>query len=99
MLNLDLLEKGLWTVSPLHFVYDFSRKIFLMLYSNNIPNFIVCLPSLLEILGSICIAIVCFSVCDVINFEINFIFLINPFFYMTKKSRQKFDYFENEKSF
>ena len=31
------------------------------------------------------IAIVYFSGCDVMNFEINFIFLIKPFFYMTKK--------------
>ena len=33
------------------------------------------------------------------NFEINFIFLIKPFFYMSKKSRQKREYFENEESF
>ena len=33
------------------------------------------------------------------NFEINLIFLIKPFFYMTKKSRQKFKYLENGKSF
>ena len=33
--------------------------------------------------------------CDVINFETKFIFLIKPFFYMTKKSRQKFRYLEN----
>ena len=37
--------------------------------------------------------------CDVINFEINLIFLIKPFFYMTKKSRQKLKYLENDKSF
>ena len=29
MLNLNLSEKGLGLVSPLHFVYDISRKIFL----------------------------------------------------------------------
>ena len=33
------------------------------------------------------------------NFEINFIFLIEPFFYMTKKSWQELKYLENEKSF
>ena len=33
MLNFDFLEKGLGQVSPLHFVYGFSR-MFLMLYSN-----------------------------------------------------------------
>ena len=37
--------------------------------------------------------------CDVRNFEINLIFQIKPFFYITKKSRQKFKYLETEKSF
>ena len=37
------------------FVYSFSRKMFLMLYSINWPNFLVCLPLLFEILG-MCIA-------------------------------------------
>ena len=36
---------------------------------------------------------------EVINFEINLIFLIKPFFYMTKKSRQKIKYLEKEKTF
>ena len=35
MLNFDFLEKGLGIVSPPHTAYDFSRKIFLMLYSIN----------------------------------------------------------------
>ena len=30
--------------------------------------------------------------------EINLIFLIKPFWYMTKRSRQKLKYIENEKS-
>ena len=46
-----------------------------------------------------CIAIVCQTGCNVVDFEINLIFQIKPFFYMTKKSRQKFEYLENEKSF
>ena len=33
MLNFDFLENDLVTVSPLHFMYDFSRKVLLMLYS------------------------------------------------------------------
>ena len=33
MLKFDCLEKGLGIVSPPHFVYDFSRKIFIILYS------------------------------------------------------------------
>ena len=46
-----------------------------------------------------CIAIICQPSCDVIDFEINLIFQIKAFSYMTKKSRQKFKYLENEKSF
>ena len=52
-------EKGLWIVSPSHFVHDFSRKIFLVLQFINWPNFTVCLPLLLEILGIMCITIAC----------------------------------------
>ena len=33
MLNFDFLEKGPEKFSPAHFVYDFPRKFFLMLYS------------------------------------------------------------------
>ena len=32
MLNFDILERGVRIVSPSHFVSDFSRKYFLMLY-------------------------------------------------------------------
>ena len=38
----------------------------------------------------ICIVIICFPVCDVINFENNISFLNKLFFLMTKKARQKF---------
>ena len=41
MLNFDFLEKGLQIVSPPHVVYDFSKKMFLMLYAINKPSFIV----------------------------------------------------------
>ena len=41
MVSFDFLEKGLGIVSPTHFMYDFSRKMFLMLYSITSPNFIV----------------------------------------------------------
>ena len=59
MLNSDFLDKGLRIVLPAYFVYDFSTKMFLMLFSINRLNFINWLPLLLEILGKICIAIVC----------------------------------------
>ena len=78
ILNFGLIGKGLAIVSPPHFVHDFSRKMFLELYFINWPNFIVWLPLLLEILGIMCIAIVCFSGFDVLNFEVKLIFLIKP---------------------
>ena len=40
MLSFDFSEQGLGIVSPPHFVYDFSRKMLLMLNSINRPNFI-----------------------------------------------------------
>ena len=57
------------------------------------------IPLPFEIFGNMCITIVCFTSCDVINFEIDLIFLIRPFFYMTKTLRQKFKYLENESIF
>ena len=96
--NFEFLEKGLGIVFQTHFVYDFSRKIDL-LNSIKRPNFIVWLPLLFEILANICVVIVCFPGCDAINFEILSFFIIKPFFYMTKKSRQKYKNLDNEKSF
>ena len=92
MLNFDILKRGLGIVSSPHFVYEFPRKMFPNLYSINWPNFIAWLPLLLEILVN-CL----FDIGQL--FEINLIFLIKPFSYMTKNSRQKFKYLENEKSF
>ena len=65
-------KKGMGIVSPPHFVYDLARKMFLMLYSINWPNFIIYLSLLLEILSNMCIAIVCFPGCEMINFETKF---------------------------
>ena len=53
----------------------------------------------LAIMDNMCIANVWQPGCNVINFEINLIFLIKLFLYMTKKSRQNLKYLENEKSF
>ena len=88
MLNFSFLEKGLELVSPPNFVYGFSRKMFFMLYSLNWPNLIARLSLFLTIFGNTYITIVCLPVWDVINFEINLIFLIKPFCYKTKKSRK-----------
>ena len=89
MLNFDFLDEGLGIVSPAHFVYDFSTKMFLMLYSINWPNFIAWLPLLLEILGNMCIAIVYYPGCDVMDFEVNLIFLIEQFFLHAQKAMTK----------
>ena len=40
MFNFDFLEKGMGIVSPSHLLYDFSRKMFLILNFTNGPNFI-----------------------------------------------------------
>ena len=50
-------EKGLGLVSPPHFAYNFSRIMFK--YSINWPNLIAWLPLFLEILGNMCVTIIC----------------------------------------
>ena len=55
----------------------------------SIPNFIVWLSLLHEILGNMCIAIVSWLGCDVINFKGNLIFLIKPFCPTWPKSHGK----------
>ena len=99
MLIFYFLEKGLGLAFPSHLVCDFSRKMFYMLHAINWPHFIAWLPLLLKILVNNCIVVVCFPACDVANFEIDLIFLITPFFYLTKKSRKKIKYLEKKKNF
>ena len=82
---LKKIKRGLLLVSPPHFPHKFWRKIILLLYSINWPNFIVWLFLLFEILGNMCIAIVCKPGCDAMSFEVNLIFLIKPFFLHDKK--------------
>ena len=99
------IERGLELVSWHHFLHNFWRKIFLLLYSINWPNFIVWLPLLCEILGNMCIAIVCKPSCDVMNFEVNLVFLIQPLFLHDQKvsnknySDKNFDIFRTKKAF
>ena len=98
-LNFDFLEKGLGMVFSAHLAYDFSRKMFLMLCFINWPKFILWLSLLLAIFSNMCIATVFFPAWGTINFEINLVFIIKPFFFMTEKSRQNFKYLDNKKSF
>ena len=92
MLKFDFLEKvlGIFLYQILCMIFQQKGCTFYIQFS---------LPLLLEILGNMCIAIVCFAGSNVISFKINLIFLIELFFYITKKSRQKFKYLENEKNF
>ena len=105
MLNFDFLGKSLGIVFPPNFVYDFLGKIltisifqiFLLTDQISLSDCLYCLR-FWDIPDILCITSVCLPGCDVINFEINLIFLIKSFFYMTKKSRQKFKYLDNKKS-
>ena len=99
MLNFHFAEKCLRLVSASHFVNNFSKNLFLRLRSINSTNLIVWMPLLLKILHNMCIKIVCLPGCGVKKFQINLIFLIKLFWYMTKNSRQKLKYLENKKRF
>ena len=77
--------KGLELVSLPHFLHNFWREIFLLLYSINWSNFIVLLPVLCEVFGNMCIAIVCKPGCGVRNFGVNLIFIIKLFFLHDQK--------------
>ena len=82
-------KRGLEIVSLPHFLHDFWRKTFILLYSINWPNFIFLLILLRQILGNMCIAVVYLTGCDVINFEINLILQINPFFLYDQNVKTK----------
>ena len=60
------------------------------------PNFITWLFLLYEILGYMCLVIICCPVYDVINFEVNPSFFIKLFFSIIKKSGQKLKYLKYE---
>ena len=97
MLNFDFLEKGLGINSPPHLVFDFSRKMF---------HIIFCWLTKFQCL-------IAFTFWDTGQYECSnclfpswwhhkfwiSIFLIKVFYYLTKNSRQKFKYLENQESF
>ena len=91
-------KRGLELFPLPHFLQDFWRRIFLKLYSINWPDLIVWLSFFHEILGNICIVIACFQGCDVVNLEIDLIFLINLVSKIIKNARTKF-FLRNEKCF
>ena len=55
----------------------------------SMTKFTVWLPLLYEILDNMCIVIISFQVCEIIQFEINFTFVITPLSCMTKKVETK----------
>ena len=93
MLDFDFSEEDLIIISPPNFLYDVWRRN--VLYPINSPNFIAWFPLFFEVLFNMCIAIASQPGCEVINFEINPLFIIC----MTNKSWQSVKYLENEKSF
>ena len=99
MRNSDFLEKGLGIVSSLVLCMIFQEKCFsyyiLLTDQISLSDYLY----FLKYWAMSVLRLFCFPGCDVINFEINLIFLIKPFFYVTIKSRQRFTYLENEKSF
>ena len=78
--TLYIKKRDMALVPLLHFLHEFWRKLFLMLCSINCPYLISWLLLPLEILGNMCIGIICCPVCDVINFEINLSFFIMSIF-------------------
>ena len=90
-------KRTLLPASQPHFQYDFWSKIFIAFCFINCPNFITWLPLLLETLCNMFIVVNCCPDCDVIYFEIKL--LIKPFIFIIKKSLQKCEYLQNEKSF
>ena len=89
MLNFDFSKKEQILVSPQYFVYDFSRKTLLKLYSINWPNFIVWLSLLLEIFGNISTVVICFPINDVLNFELTLLFKSSHFTAWPQNSETK----------
>ena len=74
-------------------------KMSLMLHSINWSNFIVWLPLLLDMFTSQYMYYNCFPGCDVINFEINIIFLIKQSLYMTKSQDKNINILKTKQAF
>ena len=77
-LKIEKSKRCLELVSLPNFPHDFQRKIFHTLYSINSSKFIVWFPFVRKILGNLCIVIVCYPGCDVIDFATNLKNLVKP---------------------
>ena len=91
--NKTFLKNEKWSRTSLSASFSawFLKKTFSLVIFYYWPNFIFCLI--------LCICNYLLTRCDVVNFEINLIFLIKPFFPHDLKIEKKIKYFENEKSF
>ena len=70
-------------------LHDFWIKVFLLFYFINWLDFSGWLCLLCEILYNMWFRTVCWSGCDIINFNINLIFLIKPLFLHDQKVKTK----------
>ena len=96
MLNFNFSKKSLGLASPPHFVYDLSRKTFVMLYSINRPNFIVRLHFISRY-WALCVLQLFVNQAVVLSLWCLPFFSYQIVLLHNKKSRQKPKYLENEK--
>ena len=71
------------------FLHDSRRKIILTLYSTNWPSLVDWLPFLLEVLGNVGNVIICYAVCNVLDFGIKLSFFLSNRFPKWPKGQDK----------
>ena len=92
-------RKGTGNSNSIVFCVWFFKKKYFILRSIIWPNLICLIVFSSRDIGQYVYSNCLWTGCSVINFEINLIALIKPFFDMTENSKHKFKYYENEKSF
>ena len=85
---LKKIKRDLELFSLTHFLQDFWTEIFLLIYSINWPNFIAWLRLLCDILGNMCIVIVCFPDCDLITCLLSLCEILDNMYIVTPFSRR-----------
>ena len=89
------IKKGSGSNLPALFYALFLEKSFSLIIYHYLKHFIL----LLSLLGNRFSVIVSQPCCEIVDFEIDLIFLFKTFFLHDQKSRQKFEYLDNEKNF
>ena len=94
------IKRSLELVSMCHFLHNFWRKIFPLLYSINWPNFIVWLPLVWEIWATCVLQLFVNQVVTswILKLTLSFSSIIFPFFLHDQLPWQKLKYLENGKS-